>query len=561
MTATTGQLCAFGLLALGACRRTEAPIAAPRAELNLGLAARALIGAESTWLVVAHEAGQGARDVNEDGDADDAFVRVLDVSRGALVGPPLVVGRAGGPPLVAACDGTSAAVAVDEAADGARDWNGDGDALDRVLFVRAPGSEGFENLGFAVASVVVGGTLVACAVDEAAQGAQDLDVDGDADGSVLAVHDLARGATRTFTLRDARPLAIADGRVALALSERSGLDLNGDGDDLDRAVLEVYDAHTGALHNTTLALASPAAVSAGATFGVSVSEAAQGRGDLSGDGEADDAVFHVYDPERFFALDLGLSVPLFPAPVTDARRYLLHALEGPAARDLNGDGDLEDLVLHVFEPETGLVLETGLASQASAVLLGDWVGVSVFEPMQGSRDLDGDGEAGGNVVHVLELASGTLENLGLDAFALHASATRVFLAPSEALAGLDWNGDGDRDDQVLFDWSTRDLATRGSRAGIGAVLDVFGEHALLARREAERGLDASGDGVADDLVLELYDARSGALEPLGWGVGSAARLTSALEVVALVDEEAARRDLNGDGDRADEVLHVLAAPR
>jgi hypothetical protein len=352
---------------------------------------------------------------------------------------------------------------------------------------------------------------------------------------------------------------VRDERVALVLSERPGLDLTRDGDEDDEAVLEVYDARTGFLHNTTLALASPALAAVGGTFGCSVSEAGQGRGDLSGDGDADDAVFHVYDPERGQAVNLGLSVPLYPPPPTDGEHYLLHVLEEPSGRDANDDGDLEDLVVHVFAPSAGELIGTGLASQGSAVLVGGWVGASVCEAMQGTRDLDGDGEAGGNVVHVFELATGFVQNLGLDAFVLQASSRRVFLAPFEELAGTDWNQDGDRADRVLFDWSAADLRTRMSGAGIGAVLAVEGDHALLVAREAERGGDQNGDGDADDLVLELYDAATGATRALGWSAGSAALLSSRLEVVALVEEAAQGRDHNDDGDLLDEVLHVLAA--
>jgi hypothetical protein len=549
---------ALAVLALASCQREQgSPAAAPSEARNLGLAASGLTGRAGLWLVRVREAEDGGRDRNGDGDAEDELVSVLDLERGWWPGPPLAVaGPLSDPPLLA-CDGASAAFAVDEAAEGGRDLNGDGDAQDRVLFVfeRARGT--CSNLGFAVRAFELEGELLAFAVDEAGQAQQDLDVDGDADGTVLAVYDLARSSLRTFTLRDSRPLCVRDGRVALALAERPGLDLTLDGDEDDTAVLEVYDARTGVLHNTTLALAGPSVSSAGGTFGFAVSEAAQGRGDLSGDDDADDAVFHVYDPERGLSVNLGLGVLLYPPPPSDGERFLLHALEETGRHDSNGDGDLEDLVVYVFEARAGLLIESGLASHGAAALLDGWVGLSVGEAMQGSSDLDGDGEASGNVVHVFELATGQVQTLGLDAFVLHASAARVFLAPAEDQSGVDWNQDGDTRDHILFDWSVLDQRTRNSRAGIGSVLAVAGDHALLAARETERGGDGNADGDADDLLLELYDASSGHTLALGWSAGSAAHLTPRLEVLALVEEDAQGRDLNGDGDLHDEVLHVL----
>lgn len=549
------------MIALAACQREGASSAVELAEpRNFALAARALVGRERLWLVQVEEREQGGRDGNGDGDALDELVYVLDLERDGFLGTPLAVAGADDDPPLLACDGEAAAFAVDEAAEGARDLNGDGDALDRVLFVLAPAHGTLENLGFAVSAIEVGGALVAFAVDEAADGGRDMDVDGDADGSVLHVHDLRDGSLRAFTLRDSRPLAVRDERVALCLSERAGLDLTHDGDELDRAVLEVYDARVGSLHNTALALAAPVVAATAHTFGFPVSEADQGRGDLSGDGDADDAVYHVYDPGRGLLANLRLCVPLYPAPATDGEHFLLHAFEQAAGRDTNADGDLDDLVVHVFAADTGIVSATGLASQASAVLMDGWVGVSVFEPMQGVSDLDGDGESSGNVLHAYELATGFVQGLGLDAFTLHASAQRVFLAPSEELSGTDWNRDGDRADRVLFDWSPGDASARGSGLGIGAVLAVAGDQALLTVSEAERGRDANGDGDADDRLLELYDGAMGRARALGWSAGSAAFLTSRLEVLALVEEDAQGRDLNDDGDRADEVLHALVRP-
>jgi hypothetical protein len=55
-----------------------------------------------------------------------------------------------------------------------------------VLFVLSRAQQSCTNLGWPCAIVEVGGALVAFAVDEAAQGGQDLDFDGDASGTQLA---------------------------------------------------------------------------------------------------------------------------------------------------------------------------------------------------------------------------------------------------------------------------------------------------------------------------------------------------------------------------------------
>jgi hypothetical protein len=249
-----------------------------------------------------------------------------------------------------------------------------------------------------------------------------------------------------------------------------------------------------------------------------------------------------------------------PAPSTDGERYLVRAFEGASARDANADGDLEDWVVHVFEPASGLLFDTGLAVQGAAALLGPWVAVSVSETMQGGRDLDRDGAVDGNVVHVFGLEEGVLVDLGLDTFSLLASGPRLFMAPSEDLAATDWNQDGDQSDRVLFDWNALDGRTSAAGSVVGTLVAVAGDHALVTARESERGGDQNDDGDADDLVLELHDARSGAVRALHLAAGASARLAPDLSLAVLVDELAQGRDLNADGDLADQVLFFLPPP-
>ena len=546
------------LLALAGCAPSAergAPPAGPLTLTNLALAAHALTGAEGLWLVAVREAEQGGADLNGDGDARDRVAFVLELDPLRLSATGLALADDDDARTLWSCDGEAAAFAVSERAQGGLDRNGDGDAEDHVLVVLAGTS--VEAHPLAVRALVVGGALVACAVDEAAQGASDLDFDGDADGTALRIFDRRDGAEIALGLRDAVPLAIAAGHVALRLAERDGIDLNGDGDDLDGTVFEIFDGETRLLHNTTLVLAGDAVASAAGTFGVSVSEAGMGLGDLSGDGDADDAVFYVYAPARGFSVNLRLSVPLYPPPAVDGERYLLLARESARARDANADGDRDDWTVQVFEAGPGLLYDTALASPGSAVLLGGWVGIGVSEAMQGSSDLDGDGDADGNILHAYELATGALVPLGIDAHALVASGERLFLLPSEELAALDWNADGDALDRVLFDWNAARGPLRSSGSAAGELLAAQGSTALLLVREGEQGEDANGDGDLDDHVLALHDVERGTRRTIGLAAGSLARLTADLSVLILVDELAQGRDLNGDGDRADEVLHLV----
>src|SRR5262245_2838727 len=88
-----------------------------------------------------------------------------------------------------------------------------------------------------------------------------------------------------------------------------------------------------------------------------------------------------------------------------------------AGRDLNGDGDAFDRVVHVQDLATGTTRNTGLAleTRGPAPILRVRDGLAVFavsEPGNGGIDLDGDGDASDTVLQVID-AAGSSRNLGL----------------------------------------------------------------------------------------------------------------------------------------------------
>lgn len=95
--------------------------------------------------------------------------------------------------------GKFVAFSCNEASDGARDWNFDGDVHDDVLFLVDDKSGELFNLGFACAfasKVAACGSQVFFVVDEREQGHVDLNGDGDANDTVLhrvRIRDAADG--------------------------------------------------------------------------------------------------------------------------------------------------------------------------------------------------------------------------------------------------------------------------------------------------------------------------------------------------------------------------------
>ncbi|MFN8545343.1 MAG: hypothetical protein U0807_14200 [Candidatus Binatia bacterium] len=144
------------------------------------------------------------------------------------------------------------------------------------------------------------------------------------------------------------------------------------------------------------------------------------------------------------------------------------APERTQGTDLNADGDLDDRVLFVWHPGNGAPVSTGFA--AEEFVAGDaLVAFRTREAAQGGRDLDGDGDANDAVLHVVDLATDRVVSTGqaVTPCALEACDPRfpyrvlhdsVRFLTFEADQGADLTGDGDTNDLVLQAFNPRALA-------------------------------------------------------------------------------------------------------
>jgi hypothetical protein len=214
-----------------------------------------------------------------------------------------------------------------------------------------------------------------------------------------------------------------------------------------------------------------------------VHEATAGA-DLNGDGDAVDYVVHVSNIYTGVVINLSLATPVVcevlligsicrpVAPVTGDT--VVAFLVGEAAHgdsDLNGDGDAVDAVLYVYDAQSGVITETGLAAARGVirtfsftsfpiapVVAGDLVVFLVGEPEQGGTDLNNDSDASDDVLSIvtpktqetvnLELAAPTGPFFGNPVFAPMPHGNHVTVMVGEPEQGSDLNRDGDADDQL-----------------------------------------------------------------------------------------------------------------
>ncbi len=293
------------------------------------------------------------------------------------------------------------------------------------------------------------------------------------------------------------------------------------------------------------------------------------RADLNGDCDLADTLLQAIDSGT------GEVKSLCPAGAVaiagEAAAFLRPEAAGdapgcPAGPDLNGDGDTEDSVLHLWRANSGVVnlARSGTRVVASAEI----VAVLAAEASEGSRDLNEDGDSKDMVVQVYSLATGTWRNTRQAADAIAVSGTLVAFLTPETAQGRDLNGDGDHDDRVLQVFDVRAASDEPLNLGWAAEEFVLGEELLAFRtREAGQGnVPLNGDGKADDSVLLVYDFQSAVVVNTGQAV-TPCRLeacdprypyrvgrNTVKFLTFEVDQEA---DLNGNGEATDLVLQTI----
>ena len=506
-------------------------------------------------LIYVDEPSHGA-DRNGDGDLHDSVLAFFDRRSRSVTN----LGQAGKRRL--SHDPRFALVALDEAQQ-ALDHNGDGDQVDLVFAIYRSGDSSLLNLALAdasSASVLTEG-FAYLAVSEFRQGAS-LNGDGDLLDEVIFVHSTASGETENLGLG-----TIVGGKLAadgphaafLVAESAQGVDLNGNDSKTDH-VVHVYDADTGITRNLGLAAEAvfPFALSVDDELLLFLADERQQGIDLDGDGDALDLVPHTYDFETQVVFNSGLptSAPGDRGAVSgDAA---LFPIAEETVGDLNGDGDTQDDVAFLHRRGQAAAENLGVPLPFQFLAQGGRFAFGVSEAGQGSS-LNDDHDLDDTILFLVDGSSGALDNTGIE---LHGSLLAlgprfVFLRTRENLAALDLNGDGDLNDEVLFAFDSvdRELRSSGRAMAFTSGAMVAGDRALLVVPEIFEGRDLNGDGDLSDSVLHTFLPRLDRTLNLRREGGATAFRGSRAHVYRV--EAALGRDLNGDGDQLDAALSEL----
>ena len=216
---------------------------------DLHCAATAVALSHDVVAALVSEGGQGGVDLNGDGDTDDTVLEVLrrDAPLPASCDDwlaPSVGGRAIAADSLQVA-GSLVAFLSPENGQG-EDMNGDGDTVDRVVWLYDAASGELTDIGMAAEDFVLGETALAFRTRESAEGGADLNGDIDRDDDVLFVYSL-RARCLLATRQAVTPcrLEACDPRVPYRVNENTvsfltfekeqggadglGTDLDGDG--------------------------------------------------------------------------------------------------------------------------------------------------------------------------------------------------------------------------------------------------------------------------------------------------------------------------------------------
>ena len=478
----------------------------------------------------------------------------------------------------------------------ARDLNGDGDQLDRVLHEVDTVTGLLLNHQLAVVGpILTSDTQFAFLVNERDQAGLDLNGDGDATDSVWFAYDPVRGPPVNLAI--ATPLTGLGGagtRGGFVLLQSEGAsgntDLNSDFDAADE-VGRMFDGNTFALVAQVIGPHSPASplvarngrvlfLSAEPNFGPAGS-------DFNGDGDRTDKVLGVVD---FTAgapafTNLARSVANHPYVLTDGAAAYFIDEAGQGATDFNNDGDTNDAILAVRQflgsleslPTTPALPQFAVACAPSRGIAAgrDRIIVGLGEAANANRDLNADGDALDVVVGWVNVkdapAAVHVRPFALSQIPSRIDGTRGVVAVSEAnmgiLQGTDLNGDGDASDAVAFRLDT--TASPGTMTNLNfavSTVDLVGEDALLGVPEAgDRMVDLNGNGKVEDTVLVYFSLEVNPVKSRGLAMVSS-ELTyfrfSATEIRLAVllreGQSPTFNDLNQDGDTDDTGLKLVA---
>jgi len=339
--------------------------------------------------------------------------------------------------------------------------------------------------------------------------------------------------------------------IAVLAGEQGNLDYNGDGDQLD--VWPFLQQGGPDQTPVRIEIQSGSAMRAEGDFLLIGASELRCNEDLNGDGDIEDRVLHVYHAPTQTLVNVGKFVIDLPSSRVDGTRIFFRGDEGRDDVDENGDGDKTDAFVFIYDFASDSLTPTTLDTSAWSF---DGRFLWAIE-LEDEVDRNGNGRLEDFIFRSHDTETGVERLVDSAVWNYDARNGTVIYTRIELLNGDDLNGDGDTDDDELYLMEAPSGPPQRIFTDPSGFPRLTATHAIWTMDEDVEGVDRNGDGDLADHHLFLHDLSEGStlefdrpgLEPLPFAANESA-------IAFLVEET--DEDLNGDDDLEDRVAHVFS---
>jgi len=338
------------------------------------------------------------------------------------------------------------------------------------------------------------------------------------------------------------PSIYEDKFVFFTNESSEGLDLNRDGDFTDN-VLRIYDLVSKELSVTLLNGVVPVLYEDQMLFHTNEKDENE---DLNGDGDIKDIVIRMYDTALGRISDIAITGG-FPAIDGDIIAY--HVYERWVDDDLNGDEDQDDFVIHYYNISNNTQINTKIEG-STASISGNTIAFHQFE-VASDTDLNNDGDANDVLIKLFDIETNQLIDPKLFGKYPQLVGDVLVFEVSESMYQIDFNEDQDMTDNAVRFYHL-DTEQLDEKILMGAFVEFDGNAIVYSAQELQTNTDLNKDDDLDDFVIQIYDI--GSQELTQTGIAGTSPSLYGNKIVFYTNEAWVNADLNNNDIIGDNVL-------
>lgn len=188
-------------------------------------------------------------------------------------------------------------------------------------------------------------------------------------------------------------------------------------------------------------------------------------------------------------------------PVIYGSIVVFETAEQDADKDLNNDGDKTDKVIQYYDIDSGETLNTEMAGINPSI----YANTIAFETSESAQqaDLNADDDTNDNVILYYNLRDKKVISTTAEGKAPNLFADFIAFSTPESLMGIDYNNDGDQQDDIIryYKISTKELINTRAAGTNPAISDKY---IIFETSEKAEGKDLNNDEDMNDIVLRKY---------------------------------------------------------